>query len=240
MAIKKINRSALSNSNGVKAPVKPVVVEEPVVEEIVEEVVEEVEEEIEVEEEVKPVKASKPVAKTTVKSTNKKVENKGEKKMSKVVGLGNKKKVEKKQEERTIGTVYPKDLLYKNIQSGLEERFGEVSLADCKYILEVIEAKLVDAAQIASVRFLGGVLASIEKNASIAKAPKVDYASFTGKRTVLTIRGSELGEPEKYQGQKVDDTTFEVTAAYNYETKEYEPAEGTLVYNPETNDWEIQ
>ena len=239
MAIKKINRNKIGE-NKVVPPVKPVEevveeVQEEVVEEVIpeEEVVEEVQEEVveEVKEEVKKVK---PVSGGT-KVVNKTV-NKEEKKVSKPT-LGNKKKVEKViTEERKIGTVYPKDLLQKDIQAGLEERFGEVSLADCKFILDVVEAKILDACQVASLRMFGGILSAKERNASVTKSPTVDYSSFTGKRNVITITGAEVGQPEKYRGTR-EGNTFVVTEVYNYETKKYEPAEGTLTLN-EDGEWE--
>lgn len=250
MAIKKINRNKIGEKK-VVTPVETVEeVQEEVVEEVQEEVVEEFVEEIipeeeveeeevqeEVVEEVKKVKpVSKPGSKPATKVASKPVNNKEEKKMSKPT-LGTKKKTEKVvTEERKIGTVYPKDLLQKDIQAGLEERFGEVSLADCKFILDVVEAKILEACQVASLRMFGGILSAKERNASVTKSPTVDYSSFTGKRNVITITGAEVGQPEKYRGTR-EGNTFVVTEVYNYETKKYEPAEGTLTLN-EDGEWE--
>ena len=233
MGIKKVNREELLR----KAAAVPVqtasVAEELNYEEEIydEEVVDEVVEEKVIEE--KPATVKQPVKKQTVTKTqtvktNKK-EVKGETKMSTTKKSLGGKKANKSQEERVIGTVYPKDLLMKNIQGSLEERFEGVSLADVKAIFDVVEDELLKACQVSSVRFMGGILKAQDRNALVAKAPKVDYSSYTAPRKVVTITNAELGQPDKYRGQvSKDGKQFEVSEMYNYETGKWEEAEGTI------------
>lgn len=251
MAIKKINREDL-NKKVANANTKPVVSEpeDEVVEENVEnEVVDEVAEDGDISDTDIPANevnneqdAATQPAKTTVKTTvnktttapktttNKTVNNKGDKKMEtkttakKTLGA---KAPKKETVERTIGTVYPKDLLVKNIQAALDERFDGIGVADSKFILEAVEQEVLKACQIASVRFLGGVVKAQHRNAALTKSPTVDYHSFSAERDVVTITNAEIGQPEKYRGH-IEGNNFVITEALNYEDGKYYPAEGTI------------
>lgn len=249
MAIKKINRNQLNT----KVEAAKVVPTEPAVEPQVEEVNEVVEteedvldsaqdvdiEEEEIEEEIKedeqpvvPKVVNKPVTKSTTKTnTNKTTKtnntNKGGNNMNNTGAVAarrtvgrNANKSKKVVTERTIGTVYPKDLLLKDIQERLD---FDMTLVDIKDVMDAVESAIMEACQVASVRFLGGIVKAQDRNALVAKAPRVDYHSYTGERKVITITGGELGQPDKFRGYpNADQTKFIANEVYNYETGEWE------------------
>lgn len=234
MAIKKVKKENVGAVKQVKK-VEPVEVEE-VYEDVIEEVEDVVEEEIydeeveevydemeeedamdeeeEVEEEV--VVVQQPKVTKVKKATNKETTKK------KAIG---KKQAAKPQEEKKIGTVYPKELILKNVQAALSEEF-DISLADLRKIMDALENELIEASQVASIRFLGGILKAGVRNASVNKAPKVDYYSYTGERTVLTLTGATLGQPEEYRGVRKGDK-FIIKEKKNEEGK-FVPAKGTI------------
>ena len=243
MAIKKINRNQLNT----KVEAAKVVPTEPVVEPQVEEVNEVVETEedvldsaqdVNIEEEIEedeqpvvPKVVNKPVTKSTTKTnTNKTTKtdntNKGGNNMNNTGAavtrrtVGRNAKAKKVVTERTIGTVYPKDLLLKDIQERLD---FDMTLVDIKDVMDAVESAIIEACQVASVRFLGGIVKAQDRNALVAKAPRVDYYSYTGERKVITITGGELGQPDKFRGcPNADQTKFIANEVYNYETGEWE------------------
>ena len=222
MAIKKVVRK---ESTGEAKQVKKVA---PVVEEVIEDVVEEVMDE-EVEEEYEAME-EEDVEEEVVEVVKPKVQPKAQKKAVGKQPSAKKKTIGKKQpkaqqEEKKIGTVFPKELILKNVQAALSEEF-DISLADLRKILDALEVELTDAAQVASVRFLGGILKATTRNASVNKAPKVDYYSYTGERTVLSLTGATIGKPEEYRGQK-DGNVF-VIEEMKDEDRKFVPAEGEI------------
>lgn len=238
MAIKKKIKKI---ENTVGETVKPVVEEvvlkptnNEVEEEIIEEDVFEEEVEEEAEEEAVPttVKAKVPV-KSTVNKTEKPVSTKKVVKEEKptfkptLSGKAPKSPSTANTVERKIGKVFPKDILYKNIQAELDKEFSEISLETVKKIFAVVESELCKAAQTASVRFLGGILKAQPRRISVNKSPKVDYYSYKGEGSVLKLTGAELGKPDQYRG-KLKGNKFIVEAVYDYEQGKYVPAEGTI------------
>lgn len=253
MAIKKINRNQL-NSKMENAKIVPVEtdVEDIVVEDVVETenvvvedvVVEETPEVVDIDEEegepIVPKVVNKPATKTTKpkRTVNKTNTNKGGNKMSNAVEATPKTKrlagraatkQSKTQAGRVIGAVYPKELLIKDIQEKLD---FHLSLADIKDVLDATEASIMDACQLASLRFLGGIIKAQDRNVLIAKSPAVDYHSYTGERKVITITGGELGQPDKFRGQLSEDgTKFIANKSYNYETNEWEDVNQEIEIN---------
>ena len=197
MAIKKVvKKESLGETKQVKKVV-PVEVEEVVEDVIVEEEqeLEELEEEIEEENDMleeQDAIEEQPIVKTKPK-TQKKATTKAPATKKKSIG---KKQPKAQPEEKKIGTVYPKELILKNVQAALSDEF-DITLADLRKIIDALENELTEAAQVASIRFLGGILKATTRNASVNKAPKVDYYSYTGERTVLSLTGATIGQPEE-------------------------------------------
>lgn len=217
MAIKKFNgnnigvKPVVSNNTTGTATVTPKipVAKESVVEEKTITVDEDVEEEIEVEE---TVEEEKPVIKTVS----------GKKSLKK-----NKKPVAAKPKTDKIGNIYPKEKIYKELQAALDDEY-ELSLKDAETIFNTLESILENAASKASVRFMGGILKTLNREQQIRKAPTVDYYTLTQPTKVYTLVGTEIS-PEKYRGYPSEDgTTFNVISVYDAETKKWVDAEGTI------------
>lgn len=222
MAIKKFNGNNIggvkpvvgNNTTGTATvtPKIPVVKEQPVVEESTITVDEDVEDLVEVEEPTEVVVEEKPVIKTVS----------GKKSLKK-----NKKPVASKPKTDKIGNIYPKEKIYKELQAALDDEY-ELSLKDAETIFNTLESILENAASKASVRFMGGILKTLNREQQIRKAPTVDYYTLTQPTKVYTLVGTEIS-PEKYRGYPSEDgTTFNVISVYDAETKKWVDAEGTI------------
>jgi hypothetical protein len=116
----------------------------------------------------------------------------------------------------------------------LEDEHGvTLSLESINLIVSAFEEVLTEVTNTQSYKWMNGMIQVQRRNGQVFKSPKVDYHSYKAPRTVKTFT-QDTDQVDKFQGDYDQETkTFTATGKWNYETKEFEPADVVIIVGQE-------